>query len=79
MRPLLWLAGLVLGVVAAGATWYAFTSPGFVAGLVGIPTAAAWRALAPKILEPYSKLEEMRKHERSGGQWDWFKHKPRER
>lgn len=79
MRAALWLAGLALGVVAAVATWFAFSSPSFVAGLAGIAATAAFRAIAPKILEPYSKVDELNEAKRRGEEWDWFKGKPRRR
>lgn len=48
----LWLAGALLLAVAAGATWFAFQRPDFVAGLVAVAVAAAWKAFAPVILKP---------------------------
>lgn len=32
--------------------WYAFRSPGFVAGITAIATAAVWKAIQPAITRP---------------------------
>lgn len=45
----LWLALAGLFAVAAGATWFAFHDPNFVAGLTAVAVAAAWKAIAPKL------------------------------
>lgn len=54
----LWLAGAVLLAVAAGGTWFAFQRPDFVAGLVAIAVAAAWKAIAPALLKRKTPEEE---------------------
>jgi pimeloyl-ACP methyl ester carboxylesterase len=54
----LWLSGAVILAVAAVAVWYAFQRPDFVAGLVAVATAAAWKALAPAIVKRKSADEE---------------------
>ena len=40
----LWIAAVVILIAAAGATWFAFQRPDFVAGLTAIAVAAAWKA-----------------------------------
>jgi MFS superfamily sulfate permease-like transporter len=67
-----WVLGLVVAAVAAGATWWAFTSPTFVAGLIGVVVAAAWRWLAPKLFKRMDPATEQAMAEayRRGQDWD---------
>ena len=60
----LWLAATVILAVAAAATWWAFSSPTFVAGLAAIAAAAAWKAVVPVILKRRTLAQEAEDHRR---------------
>ena len=59
----IWLAAAVLVAVAAGATWFAFQRPDFVAGLAAVAATAAFKALKPDLKRYWAKHtpEEWRK------------------
>ena len=67
-----WLVGAVVIMAAALATWFAFQSPQFVAGLAGLAAAAAWKAIAPAVLKRMDKDTEARWRacELHGGKWN---------
>ena len=54
MKIALWAAGAVLLGVAALATYWAFQSPTFVAGLAALAAGAAWQAVKPIVTKPLS-------------------------
>lgn len=76
-----WVIGAVILVVAAASTWFAFQSPGFVAGLTAIAAGAAWKALAPAVLkqEDPAVRKARQQCERSGGVWDHTRNRCRNR
>ena len=59
MTKWLWIGAAALATVAAVSVWFAFQSPGFVAGLSAIAASAAWKAISPTILK--SSLETQRR------------------
>lgn len=70
MSRWLWIGGALLLGVAAVSVWYAFRSPGFVAGLTAIATAAAWKAIKPVVLSPETedaRAERVKAYRRGDG------------
>ena len=71
----LWLGGAALLGVAAYSVYAAFSSPTFVAGLVALAAASAWKAVAPAITKRMTPEDEAawRKAERAGRGDEWFR------
>ena len=71
----LWIGGAVLLGVAALSVYYAFQSPGFVAGLAALAAAAAWKALKPAVLKRMTPEEEAEWHKaiRRGQGDEWLR------
>jgi len=64
-----WLVAALLLAVAGGSVWYAFHSPGFVAGLSALAAGAFWKAIAPAILKssPETQAEAKRRTDQGEG------------
>lgn len=69
----LWICGALLFLVAAAAIWVAFQRPDFVAGLVAIAIAAAWKAMAPALAKDFSpeRAKEVSAAVREGRDPEW--------
>jgi len=68
----IWLILAALTAAAAGAVWFAFQSPDFVAGLTALAIGAAVKAVMPAIAKPMSQADQkaFRDCVRRGGEWD---------
>ena len=73
----LWLILAALAAAAAGAVWFAFQSPDFVAGLTALAIGAAVKAALPVITKPMSQANQkaFRDCVRRGGEWDHIRKK----
>lgn len=73
----LWLILAALAAAAAGAVWFAFQSPDFVAGLTALAIGAAVKAALPVITKPMSQADQkaFRDCVRRGGEWDHIRKK----
>lgn len=76
-----WVAGAALFAVAALAVWYAFQSPAFVSGLLGVALLAAYKAIQPVLLKRMTPAQEadLQRATRRAQEWDNFRKKPRDR
>ena len=75
MSKWFWIGGAVLLGVAALSVYWAFQSPGFVAGLAALAAAAAWKAIAPALLKPMSEADTKAKNDayRRGQGDEWLR------
>lgn len=69
-----WLVGAALLGIAALSVYLAFQSPAFVAGLTGLASAAAWKAIKPVLAKPEAPEDRAARQEayrRADGDGDW--------
>lgn len=77
----LWLAGVLLFLVAAGAIWYRVGNPKWVAGLATAFVGMAVNALLPVLLKRMPPKDEKRWRDATarGEEWDFARNRPREK
>lgn len=77
----LWVGGVLLFLVAAGAIWYRFGNPKWVAGLATAFVGMAINAFLPVLIKRMdSKVEEQwREATKRGQEWDFARNRPREK
>ena len=63
----IWIAAAILTGVAAFSVWFAFQRPDFVAGLVAIAAAAAWKAFGPVLLKSSPETQARAKQDARDG------------